>query len=175
MALRLGWRLELGGRGRFRYGRRRGFVHRLKGFLVDLRTLFRDRLDLHLGLQFLQKVGRQVKVAQILTLFDSVERVDNRRNFEDIFWNPGDRGEQDQVNQDRDPDALTQPGPATLVFELADHLQQFVRAVVDPSGGRSAFGLRLTLLREAGIGQSPENRVRYPVDRRVRSPWLVFL
>ena len=38
--------------------------------------------------------------------------------------------------------AFAQPRPAALVFELADHLEQFVRVVVDPARAPNAFGLR---------------------------------
>ncbi len=52
------------------------------------------------------------------------------------------------MDQNRDPDALTQPGPAALVFELADHLQQFVGVVVDPAGAVRWAG---ALLRDCGL------------------------
>ena len=37
------------------------------------------------------------------------------------------------MKEESEPEALAQAGPAALVFELADHLQQFVGIVVDPA------------------------------------------
>src|ERR1035441_372282 len=109
--------LDLRGCSGFRYRRSRGFVHCLKGLFVDLRALFRNRLDLHVGLQFFQKVRRQVEVAQVFALLDGVKWVDDRGNLEYVLGNPGDGREEDQVNQDREPEAPIAPlaSPSPLV------------------------------------------------------------
>ncbi len=136
------WRrlLHLGGRRR-RQRRRQGLVQGLERFLVDLRRLLRHRLHLHFGLRAFEQIGRQIKVFQVvLALPDGIKRVNNRRDLEDVLRDPGEGREQDQVDQDGDPDAFTQTCPAALVFELADHLQQFVGVVVDPA--RSAHDRR---------------------------------
>ena len=53
--------------------------------------------------------------------------------MKDVARDPGDGRDEKDVDEERDPDTLAQSGPAALVFELADHIQQFVRVVIDPS------------------------------------------
>src|ERR1019366_7258304 len=103
--------------------RRRGPVHSFQRLLVDLRRSFRDRLDLDLGLNIAQGIGRQIEVAQVLALLDGVERIDDCRNLEHVFWNPGDCRKNQYVNEDGEPDAFAQTSPTPLIFEVADHLK----------------------------------------------------
>ena len=77
--------------------------------------------------------------------------IDHSRDF-DV---PGkqEKGEENRdVDEDGPEHSLAQPRPAPLVFELADHLQQFVGVVVDPA--RTARDGRARLLRAPGQGRA---------------------
>ena len=138
-----------GGCGRGFRRRRRHALHRLQRLLVHHDRLLRNGLDHHLGLKLPQRVGRHIQIGQILALLNRVDRIDHPRHLENVLGNPGKSREQRQMEENGDPDALAQPRPAPLVFELADHLQQFVGVVVHPArtakAGRHRTGRHRTV------------------------------
>ena len=137
-------------RGRRRRGRRL-LIQLVESLLVDERAVER-RLRSNFGLGLAESVRRKVEVGEVLALIDCVEGVDDLGHFEDVGGNPGDGGEEQDVKKESEPEALAQAGPAALVFEVADHLEQFVRVVVDPSRPAKSGGTgRSSLQRTLGI------------------------
>ena len=85
------------------------------------------------------------------------------------------------MDEDGPEHSLTQTRPAPLVFELADHLQQFVGVVVDPARtahdgrarlfgfrarGRARFGDRLGVQGSGGLEDRSRPRPRSGLDFR---------
>ena len=146
-------RLVVGRRRRRRRRRRRGGlrrgggrhsspVHRLQRLFVDHRPLYRNRLDNHLGRRFQKSFRRRIQIGEILVLPDGVVLIHHLRHFENVLRNPGNRGEQRQMEKNGNPDPLAQPCPAPLVLQLADHGQQLVRIVVYPARSAQSRGRR---------------------------------
>ena len=66
------------------------------------RGLFgRDGFDDHLGVNFANGVGKRIEVSEILALLDCVNGVNDQRHLEDILGNPGERRNEQDVEQKR--------------------------------------------------------------------------
>src|ERR1700722_2672278 len=124
----LGRRLLL----RWRLCWRRLLIHLLESLFID-KLPVRRQLGRNPGMGFAQSVRRQIEVSEIFALLDDVEWVDDLRHLEDVCRNPGEGREEQNVKEKSEPESLPQARPAALVFEVADHLQQFVGIVIDPA------------------------------------------
>jgi hypothetical protein len=90
---------------------------------------------------------------------------------EDVLGNPGERGEEEDMSDDGEPDALTNALPAPLVFVFRDFFEELVGFVIDEARGGVAVGSDAPVSTEpasAGLVSSatatPEDAGRLPVS-----------
>ena len=107
-------------------------LHLFHRLLVDERLVGRRLGSNLLLLHLAHRVGHLIESDLVLVLLDTVKIIDSRR-LEEVPGNPGEAQEQNNVHQHSPQNAFAQPRPAPLVFERADHLQQFVGVVVYPA------------------------------------------
>jgi hypothetical protein len=105
----------------------------VEGLLID-DGVFRLEDGLCL-LDLLEGVGQLVEVSQVLALLDGVEGVDELGLVKDVARNPGKAGEEQDVGNDGDPDALADALPAALVLILRDFFEELVGIVIDVARG----------------------------------------